>query len=162
MKSAENLLMQMRTFARQALPQRAFLRRDRGNSLWVSNAPAFDSNISALPGFTVVQKNQLLYLLPDAHWIARWEEEEPQDFFSESLMRFRGMQADTAGLKLFAEGLKLLEGNASPAEVACFEQKLRQRAALALRRAGCGGGLYACALIASQLKNATYKRENAP
>lgn len=142
----------MRESAQKHLPARAFLKRDRGDCLLVSNAPFFDSAPDSVPGFIVIRRGALLHLLPDESWVAHLEQNPPADFLSRSLLRFRGAQTDIAGLSLLSEGIKLLAGCASSPEAALWEQRLRQRAALALRGGCPGGALYVCALIAAQLK----------
>ena len=145
-------LRQLRAMARAALPPRAFLRRDRGEALFVTNAPAFDPALREIPGFIVERRGGLLYLLPDNLWLARWERRapEPPDDLCAKLYRFRGEAPDRDNLLLFARGLKLLDGGATPEDIAAYDRSLRQRAAMALR-GGCGGGLYAASLIAHQL-----------
>ena len=141
-------LRQLRASARAALPPRAFLRRDRGGALFVTNAPAFDPALREIPGFTAERRGTLLHLLPDANWIARWERRfpEPPNDLCAKLQRFRGMTPDRENLLLFVQGAKLLDANATPEEFAAYDRRLRQCAATALR-GGCGGGLYAAALI---------------
>ena len=55
-------LRQMRAAARAALPPRAFLRRDRGKALFVTNAPAFNPALREIPGFTAERRGGLLVL----------------------------------------------------------------------------------------------------
>ena len=145
-------LRQLRAAARAALPARAFLRRDRGDALFVTNAPAFDPALQDIPGFSAERRGGLLYLLPDASWLARWERRspEPPDDLCAKLRRFRGATPDRENLLLIAQGLKLLDGGATPEDTAGYDRAVRRRAAVALR-GGCGGGLYASALIAFQL-----------
>ena len=145
-------LRQLRAMARAALPPRAFLRRDRGEALFVTNAPAFNPTLLEIPGFTVERRGGLMYLLPDAGWLARWERRfpEPPDDLCAKLQRFRGEDPDRENLLLFARGLKLLDGGATPGNIAAYDRAVRQRAAVALR-GGCGGGLYAAALINHRL-----------
>ena len=147
-------LRQMRAAARAALPPRAFLRRDRGDALFVTNAPAFDPALWEVPGFIAQRRGGLMILLPDAGWIARWERRfpEPPDDLCAKLQRFRGAEPNGESLLLFAWGAKLLDGGATPSDIAAYDRALRQRAALALR-GGCGGGLYAAALLNYLLNN---------
>ena len=147
-------LRQLRAAARAALPPRAFLRRDRGDALFVTNAPAFDPAIRDIPGFTAERRGTLLYLLPEASWIARWERRlpEPPDDLCAKFQRFRGAPPDRGNLCLIARGLKLLDAGANPEEIAAFDQAVRQRAAIALR-GGRGGGLCAAAYIAHRLND---------
>ena len=145
-------LRQLRAAARAALPPRAFLRRDRGEALFVTNAPAFDPALREIPGFTAERRGGLMYLLPDASWVVRWERRfpEPPDDLCAGFARFRGIAPDRENLLLFARGAKLLDARADFAEIAAYDRAVRQRAALALR-GGCGGGLYAAALMDHQL-----------
>jgi len=147
------LLQQMRDALNASLPEKAFLRRDRGDALFISNAPTFDPGMREIPGFTIEVREKLMHILPDAGWLARLEAAEPQDQLSRSLLRFRGQAPDHDNLRLFAQGLKLLDfpGSAPEAEIEAYDRALRQRAALALR-GGCGGGLYAAALVNAQVQ----------
>ena len=154
-------LRQMRAAARAALPPRAFLRRDRGEALFVTNAPALDPAPGEIPGFTAERRGALLHLLPDASWVARWERRfpEPPDDLCAGLARFRGAAPDHENLLLFARGAKLLDAGAGSEEIIAYDRAVRQRAALALR-GGCGGGLYAAAAICFQLNDK--EREVSP
>lgn len=147
-----NLLAEMRAALRAQLPPRAFLRRCRGEALFVSNAPRFDPEIREISGFCICIQDGLMHILPSDAWILRLEEAESADDFSRSLMRFRGQAPDQENRRIFAQGLKLLElaESAPAAEIRGYDRALRQRAAVALR-GGCGGGLYAAALIRTQL-----------
>ena len=150
MRSTDDLLAQMRAQMRAALPPGAFLRRDRGEALFISNAPALEGCPASVPGFLVERQAGLMRILPDAGWIGRLESQHPAppDFLCASLLRFRGAAIDEPNLRLFALGAKLVDAGpaASGAQIAAYDRCLRQRAALALR-GGCGGGLYACALL---------------
>lgn len=154
----------MRAALRALLPPRAFLKRDRGDALLVTNAPAFDPALAALPGFILFRRGALIFLLPDASWTARCERRapEPPDDLSASLLRFRGQTPDLENLKLFARGAKLLDAGAAAtgAEADAYDRALRQRAACALR-GGCGGGLYACALLNARLQAKHVQTEEA-
>lgn len=146
------LIGRMRQELREALPPRAFLRRDRGEYLFVSNAPTLTGELPALPGFIWELRGPLLAILPDGSWARELEIcSEPPDQLSQSLMRFRGMEAGRAGLGLLARGWKLADaaatGTGTGAEREDYERGLRRRAALALRGGCDGGGLYAGALL---------------
>ena len=135
------------------LPERAFLRRDRGDGLFISNAPAFDPGIREIPGFIVEQSGSLLRILPDESWIRHLEacRGNGPDELSRSL---RGHAPDRENLVLFARGVKLLDaaGSASAEDATAYDRSLRQRAAVALR-GGCGGGLYAAALLNCEIQH---------
>ena len=137
------------------LPQRAFLRRDRGDALLISNAPALGCTAEQLPGCIAERQGMLLRILPDAHWVADFEAgiPEPPDHLSRSLLRFRGVEADLDNLHLFARIAKLMDAQPSPGEIEACDRALRNRTALALR-GGCGGGLYACACVRALLNQA--------
>lgn len=137
------------------LPEGAFLRRDRGDGLFISDAPRREPNADwraqfAEAGFVCEFADGLARLTPGADWLSRLEAEtpEPPDFLCASLMRFANLPPGDEALKLFALGLRALDGG-DPAEAAAFDRRLRQRAAVALRDGSKknGGGLYACALI---------------
>lgn len=145
-------LEQMRAELRPQLPERAFLKRDRGDALLITNAPALGFSPEQLPGCIVETRGMLLCILPDARWVADFEAAipEPPDHLSRTLMRFRGAEADGDNLRLFARIAKLLDAQPSPGEIEACDRALRNRAALALR-GGCGGGLYACACVCALL-----------
>lgn len=141
-------LRQLRSMARAALPPRALLKIDRGDALFVTNAPAFAPEMRDIPGFMCERRGALLCLLPEASWVLRWERRqgEPEDELCRSLLRFKGQLPDRANLALFAQGAKLLDGHPIPEALAAFDRALRRRAAVALR-GGCGGALFACAVL---------------
>ena len=145
-------LGRMREILRAALPEKAFLRRDRGDALFISNAPAIAPVVDPVPGFVFLVDGKLLRILPEPRWMQKWEETEPPDHLSESLIRFRGAEPEQEALVLFVRGLKLLDmGAGAPAnEIDAFDRAVRQLAAAALRR-GSGGGLYALAILNHQI-----------
>ena len=147
-------LERLRGELRPLLPERAFLKRDRGDALLISNAPAFGCTPERLPGCIVENRGMLLCILPDAQWIAEYEAAipEPPDHLSRTLLFFRGVEADIDNLHLFARIAKLMDAQPSPGEIEACDRALRNRAALALR-GGCGGGLYACACVRALLKS---------
>lgn len=144
------------------LPPRAFLKRDRGEGLLVTNAPVFDPNLDSIPGFTLEKQASVLRILPDESWLIHLEQQfpEPPDHFSKTLLRFRSMQPDRDSLLLFVQGAKLLDAGytPTPAEITAFDRTLRQHCAEALRGGSCSGGLYAAAIILAQI-NTLYKGE---
>ena len=148
-------LERLRGELRPLLPERAFLKRDRGDALLISNAPAFGCTPERLPGCIVENRGMLLCILPDAQWIAEYEAAipEPPDHLSRTLLFFRGVEADPDNLRLFARIAKLMDAQPSPGEIEACDRALRNRAALALR-GGCGGGLYACACVRALLNQA--------
>lgn len=148
-------LERLRGELRPLLPERALLKRDRGDALLISNAPAFGCTPERLPGCIVENRGMLLCILPDAQWIAEYEAAipEPPDHLSRTLLFFRGVEADIDNLHLFARIAKLMDAQPSPGEIEACDRALRNRAALALR-GGCGGGLYACACVRALLNQA--------
>ena len=153
----------LRAAATAVLPQGAFLRRDRGDALFVTNAPRIDPGrdwTAALSeaGFTCAGSDGLLRLWPAKGWLNRLEAAcpDPPDDLCRSLLRFRGRSPDDESLRLFALGLRCLDGGVGAAR---FDRQLRQRAAVCLRlnvlnpdEPPLGGGLYACALLDHELE----------
>ena len=137
------------------LPPRAFLRRDRGCGLFITNAAQFDPGFQLPSGFLGEREGGTLRILPDESCPLSLEKENPcpPDQLGASLLRFRGQAPDRENLLLFVQGLKLLDAgkSASHAEILAYDRILRQRAAIALR-GGCGGALYAAALIHAQIQ----------
>ncbi|MGN0183982.1 MAG: hypothetical protein ACI4AL_02595 [Aristaeellaceae bacterium] len=147
-------LERLRGELRPLLPERAFLKRDRGDALLISNAPALGFSPEQLPGCIVKNRGMLLCILPDAQWVAEYEAAipEPPDHLSRTLLFLRGVDADLDNLHLFARIAKLMDAQPSPGEIEACDRALRNRAALALR-GGCGGGLYACACVRALLNH---------
>ena len=147
-------LERLRAELKPLLPPQAFLKRDRGDALLITNAPAFGLSPERLPGCIVERRGMLLRILPDAQWVADFEATvpEPPDHLSRTLLLFRGVEADPDNLRLFARIAKLMDAQPSPGEIEACDRALRNRAALALR-GGCGGGLYACACVRALLNH---------
>lgn len=136
---------EMREAVSSALPEGAFLRRDRGDALYVTDAPRRGVNVDwdGL-GFICRTENGLARLTPGSKWLRLLEERypEPPNHLCATLKRFAG-EPDQEVLKLFSTGMKLLDGG--PFDPS-YERRLRQQAAVALRTHH-GGGLYACGII---------------
>ena len=160
MHSLSNIL---RAAATAALPERAFLRRVRGDALFVTDAHRIDPRMDwtvtlAEAGFYCTRGDGLLRLWPAESWLTRLEAAcpDPPDDLCRSLFRFRGISPDGDSLKLFALGVRCLDGGEGAAR---FDRQLRQRAATCLRLNALnpqepprGGGLYACALLDHELE----------
>ena len=140
----------LREAARGALPSGAFLRRDRGDALFITDAPRHRpqkdwEQILSNVGFDCELNQGMLRLYPSAAWLeslsARFS--VPPDAFCASALRFASRPTETDSLRLFALGVRILDGE-SGAEA--YDRLLRRRMAVCLRSGG-GGGLYACALI---------------
>ena len=136
---------ELRRAAQGLLPEGAFLRRDRGEALYVTDAPRRNPSIDwSAAGFICHEANGLARIIPDAPWLDRLEAlyPDPPDALCATFRRFNG-PPDGDALRLFARGMKALDaGNCDPQ----FSRVLRQRAAVCLREHLPGGGLYACAL----------------
>ena len=140
------MIERMRQTLAAALPAGAFLKRDRGAALFVTDAPRRGPcpDWTALD-FEAAETGGLVHLTPGTGWLRALEAayDEPPDFLSASLRRFIGPPDDGAR-RLFAMGLKCLDLSRNyPA----YDRALRQRSAIALRGGCAGGGLYACALV---------------
>lgn len=132
-----DLCRALRAAATAALPPGAFLRRDRGNALFITDAPRIDPRADltaalAEAGFACAGADGLLRLWPAESWLAQVEAAtpDPPDDLCRSLIRFRGQFPDGASLGLFALGLRCLDGGEGAAR---FDRLLRQRAAQCLR-----------------------------
>lgn len=137
------------------LPDRAFLRRDRGGALFITNAPRFADAESLIDqfqvrGFICTNIDGFLCISPGPAMLTEFElQHNPPDFFCETLIRFRGEPPSEAALRLFARGVQLLE-NADSGRTTEYLRQTRHLAALSLRNHQ--GGAYACALIAHTLE----------
>ncbi len=127
------------------LPPGAFLRRDRGEALYVTNAPLKGWE-GQLEGFTVEISGGIAKLSPD---IAAMEAfTAAPDALATELKRFGG--AARQQLPMFIQCLKCLEAP-DEKDLAKCDKALRQRAAVALRSGG-GEGLYQCALVLAEVR----------
>ena len=158
-----SLAQMLRTAAAAALPEGAFLRRDRGDALFVTDAPRFSAPTDwaarlSGAGFLCADSGGLLRLRPAEVWLTRLEADcpDPPNALCRSLLRFRGLSPDGESMKLFALGIRCLDGGDGAAR---FDRQLRQRAATCLRLNAMnpndptrGGGLYACALLDHELE----------
>ena len=137
--------MNLRRFVAAPLPEGAFLRRDRGNALYITNAPS-KGWTGMLDGFSVEQQGMMarLSILPEMI--------EKCDYAPDSLAfeleRFRGVSQDAAAI--FTECVKCIEAPEQILWEKC-DRNLRQAAAAAMR-SGCGEGLYYCALALAEAK----------
>ena len=142
--------------------QGIFLRCDRGEALYVTNAPArTETPIDwETAGFAVRTEGKLVFLTPDAAWIGRLEEWlaaktdarlacaiRPADFHETADM----------DMALLIEGVKLIELRG---DVRGYEKKVRQRAAVCLREKSGGGTLGVCALITDYLNEGGNQNED--
>ena len=137
------------------LPERAFLRRDRGDALFITNAPALADCTPLLTslgtaGFLCETRGNLMRISPGPNFLVALEQAlAPCDFLSQSLERLRGRIPCAEALALFAQGIRLLE-HAAPSDTDGYVRRTRQLAAICLRKKL--GGAYACALICHTLK----------
>ena len=147
----EPIISQMRHAIRAHLPEGAFLKRDRGGALLITNAGIIDPDFASVPGFSAEARGRLIALTPEDRWMHAFERDHaPIAHLSASLARFRGQKIPRAAIDLFVRGLKLSECRPSSGEIADFDRAVRQMAALALRT-GAGGGIYALAVLDEML-----------
>lgn len=129
----------------------AFLRRDRGGALYVTNLPAkyadWESIAAALEaeGLTVARKGDLLFITPDIRWASAFERRAEElvtpGELTRQLAKRRGMPVCAEETACWLAGVKRLELN----DRGDYERQVRQAAAVALRKK-CGGLMYACGL----------------
>lgn len=137
--------MELRAMAEEALPEGAFLRRDRGEALYVTNAPAKGWN-GSVAGFEVRISGQLAFLTPDADTMQSCG--YGPDRLASEISRLRG--ASPEALRLFAACMKCVEAPETGLFEKC-DRAVRQAAAAALRCGG-GEGLYYCALALAEAR----------
>lgn len=126
-----------------AMPEGAFLRRDRGDALYITNAPAKGWN-GPPEGFRAEINGATARLFPTAALMEACDLEP--DRLAYELRPFRG--ASDEALKLFAACVKCAENPEEAVYMKC-DRMLRQSAAKALREGG-GEGLYYCALALAE------------
>lgn len=135
--------MELRDYVRSALPQGAFLRRDRGDALYITDAPRLGWT-GPLSGFSVEIRGPLARISPLAGTMACCD--YAPDRLARELSGMKGTSPEALGL--FIECLKCVEAPDIGAYGRC-DRKLRQAAAKGLR-AGGGEGLYYCALALAE------------
>ena len=139
-----------------------FLRCDRGEALYVSNAPArteipIDWEKS---GFSVRAEEKLVFLTPDAAWAGRleaWLAAKTDARLACAVRSADFHETADEDMALLVEGVKLMELRG---EVRGYEKKVRQRAAVCLREKRGGGTLGVCALIADYLNEGGNRDED--
>ena len=139
-----------------------FLRCDRGNSLYVTNAPArTDEQIDwAKAGFSAQDEGKLTFLIPGEEWIAKleaWLRERVEATYLAGAVRnacFGECLPEDMGL--WIEGVKRLE---MKGDAAGYEKLVRQRAAVCLRKKTGGGTLVVCALLADLMNEGGIRDE---
>lgn len=132
----------LRDRARAHLPEKAFLKLDRGDALLITNADP----VEPVPGFTVMKRGAHTVLSPDIETIASFEDQfDPRGELSRGLVRYRSFKPTADSIPLFSEGLKRLRLS-SPSERQTYDKRARQYIAKSLREKQFGG-LYAIALI---------------
>lgn len=147
----EPIISQMRRAIRAHLPAGAFLKRDRGGALLITNAKRIDPDFASATGFSAEARGDLTALTPEDRWIYAFERDHaPIGHLSASLARFRGHAPARAAIDLFVRGLKLSESRPTDGEIADFDRAVRRMAAVSLRT-GEGGGIYALAVLDEML-----------
>ena len=146
----------MRKAIQSILPKGAFLRRDWGYALFVTDASRRETEIDwGRLGFIRESRDGMDHLTPAPKWLNALEAEypEPPDTLCAFFHGFSGMPGPEA-LKLFAAGMKALDaGRSDPS----YDRRLRQLAAVTLRKHQSGGGLYACALVRYRMEKERLK-----
>ena len=135
--------MDIRAMVAAHLPEGAFLRRDRGSGLYVTNAPA-KGWAGEIPGFSVEVSGAIarISILPE---ITESCDYAP-DRLAAELERFKGTSDEAA--EIFTECVKCIEAPDDVQWTKC-DRRIRQAAAKALRCGG-GEGLYYCALALAE------------
>ena len=139
--------MTLRDRVRAALPEGAFLKRDRGDALYVTDAPR-KGGVADIPGFCVKVQGDIARIFVDAGKLETLSRELgfAPDALADELSGFTGGSPGAA--QLFSDILKSLEAGDGGYEE--LDRRLRQLAAVALR-AGGGEGLYYCAMALAEL-----------
>ena len=140
-----------------------FLRCDRGNGLYVSNAPVRMEKQAdwAEAGFICRSDGRLAFLVPEERWneaLQSWLETRVRAKRLAHMLKNadfgENMEEDMA---LFIEGIKRLEMRGDARE---YERMVRQRAAVCLREKQGGGTLISCALMVDLMNEGGLKDED--
>lgn len=137
--------MDLREAVARALPEGAFIRRDRGRALYVTNAPAKGWR-GGVDGFDTAISGGLAYITPDRDTLQRCDFEP--DRLAVELSAMKG--ASDEAVAIFSACVKCAEAPTAGEFEKC-DRLLRQAAAVALRRGG-GEGLYYCALALAEAR----------
>ena len=145
----------LRKQVQNCFPEGTSLKCAKGDALYFvrmqvnAASPETETALNAL-GFTIKDSPNGLLLCPNAQMVLDFEQTHaPVDFFTQSLERFRNTPVSEAGLRLFTEGLQLIE-QPEASRIQTYIRKVREAAAVALRTQK-GGGIYASARISASL-----------
>ncbi len=127
-----------------------FLRCDRGDGLYVTNAPSRtrDPIDWEAAGFHAQGNGRITFLVPDERWIkpfCEWLRTQVRaPFLARAVENACFGEVDAEDLWLWMEGIKRLElhGDAD-----MYEKLIRKRAAVCLRERSGGGTIVVCALM---------------
>ena len=155
----------LREAAFSLLPKKQgiFLRCDRGEALYVTNAPArTDERIDwDMAGFSCRAEGKLVFLTPEAVWIGRleqWLAIKTEARLAAAVWHADFQETAEADMALLIEGVKLIE---LQGDIRGYEKKVRQRAAVCLREKRGGGTIHVCALIADYLNGGGNQDEDS-
>lgn len=142
--------MTVREMVSKAIPDGAFLRRDRENALFITNAPA-KGEIAPLYDFIVEINGPMarIHIKPSSMERISNALDLPDSILSHELTRFKETSPEAA--QLFSDILKALD-NPPGADFDSLDRRVRRAAAVAMRSGG-GDGLYHCAKALSELEN---------
>ena len=148
----------LREQVQKALPEGINLRLAKGTALYFVR---YSNDLPDSIGFLCCIRDQSGYFLfPTSETVLEFERQfEPVNFLMRSLERFRGVTPCAEAIKLFSEGIKLIE-QPEKSRIRRYQQKTRELAALNLRL-HCGGS-YALARIAAELNNFSEYPEFSP
>lgn len=137
-----DFMTDLRARVRALLPEGAILRRAKDGAIFFTDAAVELPELTRVP----VPHGWLLYPTPTL--LTQLEQSrEPESPLARSLTRLRGLPCEAA-LPLFAEGLRLCEC-ADDRQIAAYDRRVRQYAALSLRKSL--GGACACAMLLEEL-----------
>ena len=146
----------MRSAAQQRLEEikGAFLRCDRGEALYITNAAVRSEKVIdwAAAGFDARMQGKMTFLVPKDEWMqsfAEWLCPQVKDaYLQKNLANADFGLVEEADRRLWVEGIKQLEMRTNTD----YEKAVRQRAAVCLRTKSGGGTIRVCALIADALR----------
>lgn len=147
----ESELDYLRTMVKASLPSGASLKLDRGDGLFITNAPLISSEPVYISGFNMTHRGKMLVLLPEISLCKHIESGFPAPVgeLSAALLRFHGKEPDSDVMPLIVRGLKLsFRKDMDLCRI--YDRDVRQYAACAMRK-GNTGGIYAAALLADTL-----------
>lgn len=145
MRIDKNYVLALKSEVAAQLPAHCFLKIDRGDALFITNADIFD-----IPGFICEHRGSMTVLRPTEEYFNKLEiHGQPIGDLSRSVKQYAEIPISPAASALLIEGIKLMYHSTDTA-VMLFDKNVRRFIAEALRTQSCGG-IFLLAMLADTL-----------